>query len=85
MPTSAPLLFWSWDKQTLSIHHLTGSNQISGQSHGGLGAVGDEPQMVSGFLTGPVSPHPTPKATRAAQIPQLHEPGFCKTWDHRQL
>lgn len=51
-----PLLFWSWDKQTLPIHHLTGSSQLSGQSHGGLGAVGDKPQMVSGFLTRLVSP-----------------------------
>lgn len=60
-PTPAPLLFWSQDKQTLPIHHLTGSSQISGQSHGSLGAAGDVPQMVSGFLTGPVSPHPHPQ------------------------
>lgn len=60
--TPAPLLFWSWDKQTLPIHHLTGSSQISGQSHGGLGAIGDKPQTASGFLTGPRSPRsPSPK------------------------
>lgn len=60
--TPAPLLFWSWDKQTLPIHHLTGSSQISGQSHRGLGAIGDKPQTASGFLTGPTSPRsPPPK------------------------
>lgn len=71
-PTPTLLLFWSWDEHTLPIHHLTGNSQTSRQSHGGLGAVGDEPQMVSGFLTRPVSLPPTPKATHAAQIPWLH-------------
>lgn len=84
-PAPTLLLFWSWDKHTLPIHHLTGNSQISRQSHGGLGAVGDEPQMVSGFLTRPVSLPPTPEATHAAPIPRLHgqqEPGFSKPWDH---
>lgn len=64
----------------MPIHHLTGSSSISGQSYRGRGAAGEAPQMVSGFLTGPGSPHPTPKSH--SQIPWLRprEAGFSETW-----
>ena len=79
-PTPAPLPFWSWDEQTLPIHHVTGSSQISGQHQGRPRAGGDDPQLVSGFQTAPGSLHPpTPKATLATQILWLHQqpkPGF---------
>lgn len=84
-PAPASLLFWSWDKQPLPIHHLTGSSQLSDQSRGGLGAAGEQPQLVSGFLSGPLSP--TPKATLAAQIPgprNQQGPGFSETGGHKQ-
>lgn len=69
----------------MPIHHLTGSSSTSGQSYRGQGAAGEEPQTVSGFPTGPGSPHPTPKVTLTIQIPWLHdqqEAGFCETWGH---
>ena len=72
----------------MPVHHLTGSSSISGQSYRGRGAAGEEPQTVSGFLTGPGSPHPTPRShthrfhgsTTSRRLASLRPGATCGPW-----